>query len=357
DSVKARFTVADTGIGIEPAMLPRIFERFQQANDFTTRFYGGTGLGLNIVRSLTELQGGSVAVDSVLGEGSQFTVEITYQIAQEQFEQELTQLSAMPPPRERTVRVLVVEDNLINQKLILQVLKRLGYQTQIADNGEKALDLLQNNTFDIILMDIQMPVMDGYETTRHIRTKLKSSIPIIAMTAHALASEREECLKTGMNDFLPKPFQVDDLRRLMLKYLPNEELPYADTSAQETANPSTANFSVESLASAVGNDMDLATELLGIYLSETPEELENLKQALQEADLATAGRIIHTQKVHTKMLGMNEATRLILESEELIRSGKGKEAVAPLIAQYIAEVEAVLPAIRHYLTTNSKPTA
>ena len=357
DSVQVRFMVEDTGIGIEPDMLPYIFERFQQANDFTTRFYGGTGLGLNIVKSLTELQGGSVSVDSTVGKGSRFTVDITYCIADEQFGMNLTQISAAPVAGDRVVHVLVVEDNLINQKLILQVLKRLGYQTQVADNGQKALDLLQKHTFDIILMDIQMPVMDGYETTRHIRNKLKNPVPIIAMTAHALASEREECLKTGMNDFLPKPFQMEELRRLMLKYLPDGESTDVVASQTEPAVEPSANFSIESLLSAVGDDTDLASELLEIYLTETPDELEKLQQALNQQDVVTVGRLIHTQKVHTKMLGMSEATRLILESEDLIRAKSGLDEITPLVEQYMAEVQAVLPAIRHYLTTITKPAA
>lgn len=354
NSIQLRFDVEDTGIGIEPDILPHIFERFRQANDFTTRFYGGTGLGLNIVKSLTELQGGSVSVASRAGEGSRFTVEITYRIAEEQASPVMTQSIAAPISGERTIRVLVAEDNLINQKLIIQVLKRLGCQTQIADNGQKALDLLQNQPFDIVLMDIQMPVMDGYETTRYIRSKLKNSIPIIAMTAHALASEREECLKAGMNDFLPKPFQLEELRRLIHQYVPHEEPIYAAFGGDELAEHPSADFSPESLLAAVGDDTELASELLEIYLNQTPEDFSTLQEALDQQDLTTVGQLIHTQKVHTKMLGLDKATQLILDAETHIRAKKGGEEVRPLIEQYMAEVRAVLPAIDHYLKTLTK---
>ncbi|MVM37525.1 PAS domain S-box protein [Spirosoma sp. HMF3257] len=218
--VRVRFSVEDTGIGMAPDILPHIFERFRQASDFTTRYYGGTGLGLNIVRSLTEMQGGWVNVSSTLGTGSCFTLEIPYKVATTPVDQ-LIQGSPMSlNPELSNLRILIVEDNLMNQKLALQVLKRLGYSAQVAENGQLALDRLEEEDFDLILMDIQMPVMDGYTATRRIRTLLNKEVPIIAMTAHALASERELCLQAGMNDFLPKPFQVEELQRILRKYTP-----------------------------------------------------------------------------------------------------------------------------------------
>ncbi|GAB4025508.1 hypothetical protein GCM10028773_51350 [Spirosoma koreense] len=355
--VRARFIIQDTGIGIDPDVLPHIFERFQQANDFTTRFYGGTGLGLNIVKSLTELQGGSIAVDSSLGVGSTFTVEIPYRIAPEQITFDKSPVSAEAVRPQGNVHVLVVEDNLMNQKLVLQVLKRLGYRATVADNGQKALDLLQNNSFDIILMDIQMPVMDGYETTRRIRSTFKNPIPIIAMTAHALASEQEECLKAGMNDFLPKPFQMEELQLLMRKHLPVPIAVAPEPTQVLPANPPSASFSADALLSAVGNDTELANELLELYVSQTPDELNHLQHALAQADITTVSQLIHTQKVHTKMLGMTEATRLILETEALVRARQGIDTIAPLIEQYIVEVKAALPAISQYLEATLDPNS
>ena len=354
ESVRVRIIVQDTGIGIEPEALPYIFERFQQANDFTTRYYGGTGLGLNIVKSLTELQGGSIIVDSTVGEGSRFTIEIPYLIAKEQINLNHTQPSTGKDANEREVRVLVVEDNLMNQKLVLQVLKRLGYQAKVADDGQKALDILQETTFDVILMDIQMPVIDGYETTRQIRSKFNKTVPIIAMTAHALASEQEECLKAGMNDFLSKPFKMEELQQLIRKYLPiNNSTETATIQNELTAKPS-GNFSTESLLEAVGNDSDLASELLEIYMSQTPDEIEKLQLALHHQDIATIGRLIHTQKVHTKMLGMSRATQLIMETEALVRKNGSIEDILPLMKEYITEVKAVLPHIALYLESTAK---
>ena len=221
DSVLIRFIIQDTGIGMAADVLPDIFERFRQANDSTTRQYGGTGLGLSIVKSLAQQQGGSVKVSSVPGEGSCFTVEIPYQIAPNTIDPITTRNGVAQVGAGRALNILVVEDNLMNQKLALGVLNRLGHKTHVAANGQQALERVEHDSFDLILMDIQMPVMDGYTATHYIRTVLHNQVPIIAMTAHALASEREQCLKAGMNDFLPKPFQVRELQQLLDKYVPN----------------------------------------------------------------------------------------------------------------------------------------
>ncbi|QHW01552.1 response regulator [Spirosoma endbachense] len=345
-SVRVQFKVTDTGIGIEADALPHIFERFRQASNFTTRYYGGTGLGLNIVKSLTQIQGGWITVTSKPGKGSEFTLEIPYQIAPESvrkgIDPDLTKTNAV----KKSLTILAVEDNLMNQKLVLQVIKRLGYKAELAENGQQALDMLQKESFDLILMDIQMPVMDGYQTTRHIRTTLQSNIPIIAMTAHALASEREQCLQAGMNDFLPKPFQMEDLQRMIQHYgFPNgEQAPVVETSRPVHSIDSTS-FSVEPLLNSVGNDAELAMELLEIYLDKTPDEIKQLQQALSDGDVKAIGRTLHTQKAPAMMMGLEEATELNLKIEALVKADKDITAVAPLLEQYITVVEAGLPAI------------
>lgn len=349
---RVRFTVDDTGIGIAADKLSAIFERFQQAENFTTRYYGGTGLGLNIVKALTELQQGSVSVTSTEGKGSRFVIEIPYAIANEQIRVSQQPVSTAPVKQEN-VRVLVVEDNLMNQRLVLQVLKRLGYQAHVAENGQLALKLLQEETVDIILMDLQMPVMGGYETTRYIRTKLKLTVPIIAMTAHALPSEKEDCLKAGMNDFLSKPFQIEDLKQVIHPFLPNRKPEAPPASPVTAVAPPAPNFSLTSILELVDNQMPLAIELIELFLSETPPTLDKLRRALEEGDLAEIKRIVHMQKVHTKMLAMDEATRLILEIETLIGARKGMSDVAGLVEQYLTEMNAVLPHLRQYVADNA----
>jgi signal transduction histidine kinase/ActR/RegA family two-component response regulator/HPt (histidine-containing phosphotransfer) domain-containing protein len=349
-SVRVQFKVTDTGIGIEADALPHIFERFRQASNFTTRYYGGTGLGLNIVKSLTQIQGGWITVTSKPGKGSEFTLEIPYQIAPESVRQGIDPDLTKSNTVKKSLTILAVEDNLMNQKLVLQVIKRLGYKAELAENGQQALDMLQKQSFDLILMDIQMPVMDGYQTTRHIRSTLQSNIPIIAMTAHALASEREQCLQAGMNDFLPKPFQMEDLQRMIQHYgFPNgEQAPVVETSRPVHSIDSTS-FSVEPLLNSVGNDAELAMELLEIYLDKTPDEIKQLQQALSDGDVKAIGRTLHTQKAPAMMMGLKDATELNLQIEALVKADKDIAVVAPLLKQYITVVEAGLPAIHNAL--------
>ncbi|MCX6218839.1 response regulator [Spirosoma sp.] len=355
-SVPVRFIVQDTGIGMATEVLPTIFERFQQADKFTTRYYGGTGLGLNIVKSLTELQKGFVGVESTLGQGSRFTIEIPYVLAKEQINFNQPHILT-PSSNQRAVRVLVVEDNLMNQKLVLQVLKHLGYQGRVADDGRKAIEILQNNTFDIILMDLQMPVMDGYETTRYIRSKINATVPIIAMTAHALPSEKEECLKAGMNDFLSKPFQIEELQLLIRPFLPTETSVLKTPEPTVVAAPVSGHFSPEPILKMLGNNVEAVIEILGTYLNDTPEDIEKLQQALDQQDVKEVKRLIHIQKVHTKMLGMDEATRLILETEALIIAGNGIEAITPLMESYVLEVKATLPHIGNFVRAKKNEIA
>ncbi|HBX49607.1 MAG TPA: hypothetical protein DEH02_00900 [Bacteroidales bacterium] len=199
------FTVTDNGIGIPADKLESIFERFQQAESHTTRLYGGTGLGLSIAKQLVDLQGGCMTVKSELKVGSEFTFSIPYQksvmtqIESDEVEKkyDMNELSKL--------NILMAEDNQLNVKLILCLFSENNLKVKVAENGIVAIEMLKENDFDIVLMDMEMPVMNGYETATFIRKELKCEIPIIAMTAHAMAGERDKCLSLGMNDYISKP--------------------------------------------------------------------------------------------------------------------------------------------------------
>jgi len=218
---RLRFAITDTGIGIDEDKLDAIFDSFQQADGTTTREYGGTGLGLSISRKLVELMGGELRVHSVPGTGSEFTFAIPFGVAD---------ANTPLPPMVTTVpdsglsslascRVLVVEDNEVNQKVAQGVLKKLGVQRIfMARNGMEALEFMYDNGVDIIFMDVQMPVMDGLETTQEIR-KFNGMIPIIAMTANVMDGDRERCLAAGMTDYISKPIKVDAVRQALSMYL------------------------------------------------------------------------------------------------------------------------------------------
>ena len=354
-TVRVRFIVQDTGIGMSADELPHIFERFRQANDSTTRQYGGTGLGLSIVHSLAKLQGGWVRVNSTPGEGSCFTLEIPYKLAPDSASLSVSNPSVPWGATGHSLNILVVEDNLMNQRLALGVLARLGHTAQLAENGQQAIDRIGKTTFDLILMDIQMPIMDGYMATRHIRTVLGSHTPIIAMTAHALASEREQCLQAGMNDFLPKPFQAADLQQLLRKYVPFSASEVSEGHSLDSSSVSESLLSIDMLLDVTGGDKEFALELVDLFLAQTPVQIDQIRQAVAANDPLTISRVIHTQKATIGLFGLSEESRQIQTLESLLAADTSLPDIVPLLERYLMALEAALPAIRQFTSalTNS----
>ena len=215
------FSVKDTGIGIDSDKLKSVFESFSQAGNDVTRKYGGTGLGLTISKQLVELQNGTIGVTSKVGEGSEFSFEIPYKFAEENDVKGIRLLNDIDFSKLLGgKKVLVAEDNSVNQILIEHVLNSVGVFPTIVNNGKEALRNLNNGeSFDVILMDLQMPIMDGYKTTECIRKELKINTPIVAMTATAMKGEYEKCLEEGFTDYMSKPFEFVDLYKKLCKVL------------------------------------------------------------------------------------------------------------------------------------------
>ncbi len=223
DKVWLAFEIRDTGIGMTPEVVDNLFAPFYQGDASTTRKFGGTGLGLSICLRLAELMGGRIKVESTAGIGSTFSFSLPFEI--------ITQTTESPPVVQNTseelptgLRVLLVEDNLVNQKVAAALLKKLGCQVSIAEDGAVALQRLQEAPIDVILMDCQMPVMDGFETTRRLRAGEAGSdaarLPIIAMTANAMQGDREQCLAAGMDDYLAKPVSREAIVNTLRRWLP-----------------------------------------------------------------------------------------------------------------------------------------
>ncbi|WP_353155087.1 response regulator [Herminiimonas fonticola] len=214
--IPLRFTVIDSGIGIAAEAQARLFQSFSQADNSISRRFGGTGLGLSICKKIVEMQGGCIGVESTLGEGSRFWFELTFAAALESGEKP-DMIAAPTLPASRTLHILLAEDNEINQKVAVALLKKSGHTVQIAQNGHEAVRAVQQGVFDVILMDMHMPEMDGLAATRAIRgmSAPASSLPIVALTAAGALSDIQTCMDAGMNYFLAKPFRMERLNGIL----------------------------------------------------------------------------------------------------------------------------------------------
>ena len=240
-----QFAIIDTGIGIPQDKIDSIFESFNQASNETTRKFGGTGLGLTITRKLIELQGGSITVESEVEKGSKFSFLIQFKKAQKGIVKTVKlKKEKLSPDFLKDINILLVEDNELNQLLAIKVFEKFDKTIDIADNGKIAIDKIEKNNYDIILMDIQMPEMDGIELTKYIRTNFgpKSNTPIIALTAHATVIEEKRCLDNGMNDYLSKPFDFNELLEKIHYNLMNTKNNILIDSAKQEENANISRF-------------------------------------------------------------------------------------------------------------------
>lgn len=295
------FRVTDTGIGIDPEKLKTIFEFFSQEDNTITRRFGGTGLGLAISKSLAELLGGEIKVESKKNEGSTFKVCLSMPEASEQAKISSTQKTDLTDKN-----VLVVEDNELNRFLAVTILKKWKANIQIAENGEEAVEAIKNKPIDIVLMDIQMPVMDGVAAAIIIRNELKSNVPIIALTANALESEKEKCWQAGMNEYVTKPYNPDLLKEKIILLIQN------NSKSQEQQ---TENISLENLSELMNGSKEQMIRMTTVFLDQIEKHFNEIKVALHSNDLEQITTITHKLKSSFKLFGLNK-TGVLLERIE-----------------------------------------
>ena len=299
-----RFAITDTGIGIRPDQAVQLFSPFVQADASTTRKFGGTGLGLAICKQLVEMMGGTIGLDSREGQGSTFWFSVvlglepaSQQLMGEQASERVgSRFGAAGGRAAIGRRILVAEDNPTNRLVALAQLKKLGYEASAVTTGAEAVEAVQRGDYDLVLMDCQMPVMDGFEATRCIRkSPAHSSIPIIAVTADAMSGDQDRCLSEGMNDYLAKPVDMGGLAAILTKWLPvpgaGDSSPTPGQRAGEQAN---AIFNVDALLRRVMGDRQLAGAVLKGFIEDAPSQLNNLRNRLDEADAPGAGSQAHT---------------------------------------------------------------
>ncbi|NLR58014.1 response regulator [Chitinophaga polysaccharea] len=329
NAVRILFTVSDTGIGIDPSKLDAIFDRFNQAEASTTRKFGGTGLGLTIVKQLIELQNGFISVESKPGEGTTFKVELPYTLADSLLEEGNSYFTENDQlPLHPDVRILVAEDNKLNQNLLRHLLTGWHLQYKIVTNGKEVLQALDKQHFDLVLMDIQMPEMDGYSAVQAIRNELHSTIPVIAMTAHAMTGEREKCLQMGMNEYISKPIIEEELYKLIQVYigkLPPRELPATNYLPHENGTHQLINMHY--LHDLSKGNTSFEKNMLEQFIAQLPEELSLLKKAVAAEDIAAIRASAHNLKTTVSFIGLEDHLYPILEPLEKVQENNYHAAV------------------------------
>lgn len=323
-------SVKDTGIGIKPEDISKIFEKFTQADSSTTRKFGGTGLGLPISKLLVEKMEGEIEVFSTPGEGSEFTVKIPFPVSAtpEKKEKESIEIEWTHPPL-----ILLTEDNIINQKVISQALRNSGCKVDIAGDGSEAVELFFKKHYDLVFMDLQMPVMDGYEATKLIREKEASDshVPIGAMTAGSSQDVKKKCIDSGMDNFISKPVKTADLKRFIASELPH--LIKSDSHREEDADSQSRLREIfnkeEALSLLDGNEI-LFGEILEYFRDQTRQMLADAENALNASDFKTAERLVHSLKSMAANVGAEQFSDHSAECEKICSSKNAPDALKKL---------------------------
>ena len=274
------FSVKDTGIGIEASKIEAIFENFQQATSGTSRIYGGTGLGLAIVRQLVESQHGSVCVKSKINKGSTFSFTLSFLKADAEFEIETENIE--PNAKIGKLKILVVEDIPLNQLLMKTLLEDFGFELDIAANGKIAIERLQSTPYDLILMDLQMPEMNGFEATEFIRKEMKSKIPIMALTADVTTTDLAKCKAVGMNDYIAKPVDDKLLHSKIIKLVKKHSHNSGNKKKETTPLTILKHCNLDCLTERTKSKPILMTEMIALYLEQTPTLVNVMKDGLEQ---------------------------------------------------------------------------
>lgn len=363
NTVKVRFTVFDSGIGIPASNLRSIFDSFNQAENSHDKRQLGTGLGLTIVKRLVQLQGGDVEVESEVNVGSKFSFTLEYKLAYT--EEEAKQLSGVSSELNGK-KILLAEDNPLNQLVTKKLLTDWGVELDIASHGKEAIEKLQRETYDLILMDIQMPVMDGLEATRVIRKHFpahKAKIPIIAMTANAISGADNECTRAGMTDYVSKPIEITTLYHKLVRYSakqPEQEKPTGQEGTIESDAPVTIVPSFEPMAKITHIDLSYLREVsngdasimkmaIEKYLETTPGYLENLHIQLRGLNYDGLRKAAHKLKSSLQFMGLNDLYHLALMVETSCKAEQNMEQLPIWVGQITEGISDSYPLLQSEL--------
>jgi signal transduction histidine kinase/DNA-binding response OmpR family regulator len=315
DMAYIQFSVKDTGIGIPEEKLKTIFERFEQADSATTRKYGGTGLGLSIVKQLITLQNGTIEVRSAINTGSEFIAVIPYSINLLATQESSTKGKITVLKNFNThAKLLIAEDNKMNQILLKYLFKNWGFAITLSKDGNETIQLLSNNEYDLVLLDIQMPVIDGYGVAKWIRETKKSNVPIIAMTAHTMPAEIQKCKEAGMNDYLSKPLDESKVIALFNQYIPK--------NAAMNASEKQQFVDLENLQRIFGEENEIIIDFLNQFNEHYPSEIKQLNEACENRNMEQVYTLAHNLKTTFTTLNPNS---ILINPLKIIEKYKNTE--------------------------------
>ena len=354
------FRVRDSGIGIPKEKQEMIFEAFTQVDSSTTRNYGGTGLGLAITSRLVQLMGGKIWVESEADRGSTFHFTSRFELtgaaprttnsrAPESI-QDLPAAASVPSTSQAAqgMKILLAEDNALNRRLATALLQKRGHHIAATENGQEALDALERENFDLVLMDVQMPVLDGLDAIRAIRAKEQSSgshLPIIALTAHAMKGDRERCLAAGADEYVSKPIRTPDLLAA-IERATNAKAGPANTAPPDPASHSAGPLVLDFAAALerVEGDRELLESLMGMFAGECPHDIAEMRKSLEARDMGLLERLAHTIKGASANLAAGRVADAAFALEKQARTGEVGDA-EQLLQTLVSEINRLLPEI------------
>jgi PAS domain S-box-containing protein len=343
NEVRIAFSVRDTGIGITESQMGLIFEPFMQAHVAITRTHGGTGLGLSICRELITMMGGELKVESVSGKGSSFSFELPFAISSSKLNQS-TVAHDLNYQSLGNRYVLVAEDVELNQYLVRHIMESWGFTVDVVSNGREAVDKIQENNYDLVLMDIQMPEMDGMEATRAIRQlsdPVKAAIPIVALTANALKGDSEKYLAAGMNDFLPKPFNEQKLFFVIstnLKSSAKETIPMSETNTTVTATQDKL-YDLSMVQTIAGGDVSFVKKMVQLFLDTVPPSMTEIQQETEQQNWLSVSKLAHKMKATIDSMGIVKIKDVIRAIEANGKKGEEVDKIPGQVQVVVSVLE------------------
>jgi signal transduction histidine kinase/DNA-binding response OmpR family regulator len=333
EKVGIKFSISDTGIGVSKDKIKNIFDNFQQATSDTSRLYGGTGLGLSIVKQLVEKQGGKIEVDSELDVGSLFSFQLVFRKTKEQ--ETNRHLSKEQEEEIVGIKVLVVEDMELNQLLMKTLMDDFKFECDIVSNGKLAVQCLSEKSYDIILMDLQMPEMNGFEATKHIRNILKRTVPIMALTADITTVDLEKCKAVGMNDYIAKPIDEKLLYAKIIDLVKRTELSDEILKTEELIVQARC-INLSYLLERTKANPQLMSEMIKLYLEQTPPLIEAMKLGFQTNDWKLLKAAVHKMIPSFAIMGMDNNFE---EMAKKIQEYATQQEVSGQVSDMVAQLE------------------